>query len=75
MPVAVEPETVLVQVARPVASETRVLPRPGVPPVIFICHATSSLAVGLLVPIPILPAGAPTLPLSPIPNIAFPIFS
>lgn len=35
----------------------------------------SSLAVGLLAPIPILPAGAPTVPVRPLPNIRFPILS
>lgn len=40
------------QLARPVASEVRIFPRPGVPHVIFIVHATSSLAHGVVVPIP-----------------------
>ena len=55
IPVAVEPETVDVQDARPVASDTRVLPIHGDPPVILICHATSSLAHGVSVPIPTSP--------------------
>ncbi len=54
IPVAVEPETLLDQLARPVASEVITLPRPGVPPVSLICHATSSLAPGVVVPIPTL---------------------
>ena len=53
IPVAVAPDIVLVQDARPVASETRSLPRPGVPPVIFTCPATSSFDQGATVPIPI----------------------
>jgi len=56
IPVAVAPDIVLVQDARPVASETRSLPRPGVPPVIFTCPATSSFAPGEGVPIPTFPA-------------------
>lgn len=74
-PVAVEPDTVLDQVARPAASEVSTFPRPGVPQVIFTCPATSSLAPGVTVPIPIFPAGAPTDPLSPTPNIALAILS
>lgn len=35
----------------------------------------SSRAVGLLVPIPRLPAGAPTVPVRPLPNMRFPILS
>ncbi len=42
-------------VARPVASEMRILPRPGAPPVILTCPATSSRAHGVEVPIPIFP--------------------
>ena len=53
IPVAVAPETVFVHVARPVASEVSILPRPGVPPVIFTCPATSSFDQGATVPIPI----------------------
>jgi len=56
IPVAVAPETVFVHVARPVASEVSILPRPGVPPVIFTCPATSSFAPGEGVPIPTFPA-------------------
>jgi hypothetical protein len=41
------------QLARPVASEVRIFPRPGTPHVIFMVHATSSLAHGVVVPIPI----------------------
>lgn len=52
IPVAVAPEMDEDQVARPVASEVRTLPRPGVPPVILTCHATSRRAHGLAVPIP-----------------------
>lgn len=47
--------TVPVQLASPVASETRNFPTPGAPPVIFTCPATSSLAHGAAVPIPRLP--------------------
>ena len=65
----------LTQVARPVASDERTFPIPGKPPVILIWPATSRRAVGEAVPIPILPAGTPTVPLSPTPNIAFPILS
>ena len=42
-------------VARPAASEVRTLLRPGVPPVILTCQATSSAVDGVLVPIPIFP--------------------
>ena len=52
------PESVAVelcQLARPVASETRNLPTPGVPQVIFTCPATSSADPGVIVPIPIFP--------------------
>ena len=64
------------QVASHVASDDEsTFPVPGVPQVIFICPATSSRTVGDAVPIPIFPAGAPTLPLSHTPNIALPILS
>ena len=42
------------QLARPVASEVRIFPRPGVPHVILIVPATSNFAHGVVVPIPIL---------------------
>lgn len=41
--------------ANPVASEVRTLCNPGVPPVILTWPATSSLAHGALVPIPMFP--------------------
>jgi hypothetical protein len=64
------------QVASHVASDDEsTFPVPGVPQVIFICPATSSRAVGDAVPIPIFPAGTPTVPLSHTPNIALPILS
>lgn len=40
------------QLARPVASEVRTFPGPGLPPVIITCPATSSFAHGVEVPIP-----------------------
>ena len=48
-------EVMLVHEANPLASLTSTLPTPGVPPVIFTCPATSSLAVGIVVPMPTLP--------------------
>ena len=42
------------QVARPAASDERTLLIHEAPPVIFICHTTSSLAPGVIVPIPTL---------------------
>ena len=63
------------QVASPVASETSIFHAPGAPPVIFTCPATSSLAPGVAVPIPILPAGDHTEPFKLIPKIALPILS
>ena len=47
--------TISVQVASPVASETKNFPEPTPPPVIFTCQATSSRAHGVAVPIPTLP--------------------
>ena len=41
------------QLARPTASEVRIFQIPGTPPVIVICHATSSLLLGVVVPMPI----------------------
>jgi hypothetical protein len=38
----------------PLASEVRTFPLPGVPPAIFFCPFTSSLAFGVVVPIPTL---------------------
>lgn len=43
-------------------------------PIPLVPLSSVSLDVGLFVHIPIFHAGAPTVPLSPIPNIAFPIF-
>ena len=55
---------------------TRTLPERGVPALrTRRVQSISSLAVGLLTPIPILPAGAPTVPVRPLPNIRFPILS
>ncbi len=54
MPVAVAPDILDDQVARPVASEVRISPAAGLPPVILICQLISSLAPGVDVPIPIL---------------------
>lgn len=44
---AIEP----VQLASPVASDTKNFPTPGTPQVILTCHATSSLTEGVIVPI------------------------
>jgi hypothetical protein len=41
------------QIARPVASDMRILPTQGDPPVILICPLISNLAVGIAIPIPI----------------------
>lgn len=49
----VVPENTGDQVASPVASDMRSLPSHGDPPVILIVPATSSLAPGFVVPIPI----------------------
>ncbi len=45
------------------------------PSTIFTVPATSSLALGVEVPIPIFPAGEASDPVSPTPNIALPILS
>jgi hypothetical protein len=70
IPVAV---TTPVHVARPVASEVSILPRPGVPPVIFTCPATSSFAPGDAVPIPTLVPLSKSwetyIPSHPVPNL------
>jgi hypothetical protein len=44
-----------VEVASPDASEVRTLLSHGVPPVIFTCHPTSSIAPGVAVQIPMFP--------------------
>lgn len=51
--VAHAPETAAgeTQLARPSASDASILPTQGVPPVIFICPATSSFAEGVIVQI------------------------
>ncbi len=46
---------VVTQLARPDASLLSTFPAPGEPPVIFTCHATSSLDPGVAVPIPTFP--------------------
>ena len=67
MPEAVTlPEKPDTQVASPVTSDVSIFPAHGAPPVIFTCPATSSLAPGVLAPIPILPL---------VPYIQFPILS
>lgn len=50
-----DPVAAVSQLARPVASETRIFPSPGDPPVILTCPATSSRAHGAAVPIPTSP--------------------
>lgn len=52
IPVAVAPERDDDQVARPVASEVRILPAHGTPPVIRTVPDTVRVVVGELVPIP-----------------------
>ena len=49
------------QLARPVASDMRIFPAHGTPPVIFTCPATSSLVPGFVVPIPTFPEVSMTI--------------
>ena len=63
------------QLASHIASEVRIFPAHGVPPVIFTCPATSSFADGVEVPIPTFPEESVVLlPSTAIPKMRLPIF-